>query len=54
MVERPEEDPEELSEVHVVRRLLKAQPSAVVEVHCKLCGETLAQHLNIVCEHIFT
>ena len=47
VVERPEEDPEELPEVHVVRRLLKTQPAAVVEVHGKLCWEPLAQHLKL-------
>ena len=46
VVERPEEDSEELTQVHVVWRLLEAQPTAVVEVHCKLCWETLAQHLD--------
>ena len=47
VVERPEKDPEELSQVHVVWRLLKSQPTAVVEVHSKLCWEPFAQHLNI-------
>ena len=46
-VERPEEDPVELAEVHVVRRLLEPQAAAVVEVHGELCGEALAQHLFI-------
>ena len=39
-------EPEKLAQVHVVRRLLKAQAAAVVEVHCKLCWESLAQHLQ--------
>ena len=47
VVERPEEDPVELAEVHVVRRLLEPQAAAVVEVHGELCGEALAQHLYI-------
>ena len=48
VVERPEEDPVELAEVHVVRRLLEPQAAAVVEVHGELCGEALAQHLCIL------
>ena len=47
VVERPEEDPVELAEVHVVRRLLEPQAATVVEVHGELCGEALAQHLYI-------
>ena len=39
-------EPEKLAQVHVVRRLLKAQAAAVVEIHCKLCWESLAQHLQ--------
>ena len=46
VVECPEEDPEELAQVHVVRRLFEPQAAAVVEVHCKLSWETLAQHLD--------
>ena len=48
VVERPEEDPVELAEVHVVRRLFEPQAAAVVEVHGELCGEALAQHLYIL------
>ena len=48
VVERPEEDPVELAEVHVVWRLLEPQAAAVVEVHGELCGEALAQHLYIL------
>ena len=48
VVERPEEDPVELAEVHVVRRLLEPQAAAIVEVHGELCGEALAQHLCIL------
>ena len=44
MVEGAEEDPEELSEVHVVRRLLEPQTSAVVQIHGELGGETLANN----------
>ena len=47
VVERPEEDSEELAQIHVVWRLFEAQPAAVVEIHGKLCWETLAQHLHI-------
>ena len=39
-------EPEKLAQVHVVRRLLKAQAAAVVEIHRKLCWESLAQHLQ--------
>ena len=46
VVEGPEEDSEELAQVHVVWCLFEAQPAAVVEVHGKLCWETLAQHLQ--------
>ena len=48
VVERPEEDPVELAEVHVVWRLFEPQAAAVVEVHGELCGEALAQHLYIL------
>ena len=44
VVERPEEDPVELAEVHVVRRLLEPQTSAVVQIHGELGGETLANN----------
>ena len=33
--------PEELAEIHVVWSLLKSKATAVVEVHGKLCRETL-------------
>ena len=33
--------PEELAKIHVVRRFLKPEATAVVEVHGKLSGETL-------------
>merc|ERR1719193_1047113 len=51
MVEGTEQDPEELSEIHVVWGLLKPQPAAVVEVHGKLCRESLAQNFN-GCGHL--
>ena len=35
------EKPEELAEIHVVWGLLKSKATAVVEVHGKLCRETL-------------
>ena len=46
VVERPEEDPVELAEVHVVRRLLEPQAAAVVEVHGEFGGEPLAKDLH--------
>ena len=48
VVEGPEEDSEELAQIHVVWCLFEAQPAAVVEVHGKLCWETLAQHLHSI------
>ena len=44
VIEGAEEDAEELTQVHVVRSLLEAQASAVVEVHCKLRRITLCTH----------
>lgn len=37
----PEKDAEQLTQVHVVWSLLKAQATAVVQIHGKLCWETL-------------
>ena len=42
MVEGAEENAEQLPQVHVVWCLVKAQPPTVVEVHGKLCRESLA------------
>ena len=44
VVERAEEDAEELTQVHVVGRLLEAQTAAVVQVHGELSGEALRTH----------
>lgn len=44
----PEEDAEQLAQVHVVWSLLKAQATAVVQIHGKLCWETLR-----TCIHTF-
>lgn len=44
----PEEDAEQLTQVHVVWSLLKAQPTAVVQIHGKLCWETLGKGINTV------
>jgi len=44
VVQRTEEDPKELPEIHVVWSLLKPQSTAVVEIHGKLCWETFAQN----------
>lgn len=41
MVERAEEDAEQLTQVHVVWGLIKAEPSAVVQVHGEFCWEAL-------------
>ena len=41
MVQSAEEDPKELSEVHVVRSLLKSKTTTVIQVHCKLGWESL-------------
>ena len=41
VIEGAEQDPEELPQVHVVGVLVKAQAAGVVEVHGKLCWETL-------------
>ena len=40
-LQAPEENAEQLTQVHVVRRLLEPQPTAVVQVHGELCWETL-------------
>lgn len=41
----PEEDAEQLAQVHVVWSLLKAQAAAVVQVHGKLSWETLKAYM---------
>ena len=46
VVERAEENAEELTQVHVVGRLLEAQSATVVEIHGELGGEALAQDLD--------
>ncbi|CAN7937863.1 unnamed protein product, partial [Ixodes hexagonus] len=46
VVERAEEDAEDLPQILVVWRLLEAEASAVVEVHGELCREAFAQHLD--------
>jgi len=46
VVQGSEEDPEQLSEIHVVGSLFEAKTSAVVQIHGKLCGESLAENFN--------
>lgn len=46
VVESAEEDAEELTQIHVVGRFVKAQPATIVQVHGKLGGKTLAQHFH--------
>ena len=41
VVECAEQDTEQLSQVHVVWGLVKAKPSAVVQVHGKFCWKAL-------------
>lgn len=41
VIEGAEQDAEELPQVHVVRVLIEAQATGVVEVHGKLCWESL-------------
>ena len=43
VVQRAEEDAEKLPQVHVVWGLLKAQASAVVQIHCKFSGVALGK-----------
>ena len=43
--------PEELAKIHVVRRFLKPEATAVVEVHGKLSGETLKLFFFNRCTH---
>ncbi len=47
----PEEDAEQLAQVHVIWSLLEAQAAAVVQIHGKLCRETLGTciHTNELC-----
>lgn len=47
--ELPEQNAEQLTQVHVVWSLLKAQATAVVQVHGKLCWEAL-QTFTAECE----
>ena len=46
MVECAEEDAEQLTQVHVVGRLVEAQPATIVQVHGELGGESLAEHFH--------
>jgi len=46
VVQRAEEDPEQLAQVHVVGGLFKAKSAAVVQIHRKLGRETFAEDLN--------
>ena len=44
--------PEELAEIHVVWSLLKPKATAVVEVHGKLCRETLKGRESVQCNFL--
>ena len=46
VVERAEQYTKQLAQVHVVRRLLEPQPTAVVQVHSKLCRIALVDSKN--------
>ena len=46
MVERSEEDPEELPQVHVVGGLLEPEAATVVQVHGELGGKSFAENLH--------
>ncbi len=45
VVERAEQDAEQLAKVHVVGRLFEPQAAAVVQVHGELGGETLENYI---------
>lgn len=48
----PEKNAEELAQVHVVWSLFKAQATAVVQIHGKLCWETLENmHCAVICHN---
>src|SRR5262249_25027093 len=51
VVKRAEQYAEQLSEVHVVRSLVEAQTSAVVQVHGKFCRVALTEDLDR-CRHL--
>ena len=44
----PKEDAKQLTQVHVVWSLFKAQATAVVQIHCKLCRKSLGTCNNTV------
>lgn len=46
VVQRAEEDPEQLPQVHVVGSLLETKPPAVVQVHGEFGREPLAKNLD--------
>lgn len=49
----PEENAEELAQVHVIWSLFKAQATAVIQIHGKLCWETLENmHCAALCNNV--
>lgn len=54
MPQGTEQNTEELAEVHVVGRLVKAETTTVVKVHRKFRWETFAQYLNLGGNFLFT
>lgn len=46
VIKGAKEDPEELTEVHVVGCLLKPQTPTVVQIHCKFRWETLGEQVG--------
>lgn len=46
MVKGPEENSEELTQVHVVRSLIEPESTGVVEVHGEFSRETFTQNLH--------
>ena len=46
VVQRAEKDAEQLSQIHIVGRLLETQAAAVVEIHGELARTAFAEHLQ--------
>lgn len=52
VAECAEEDAKDLAQIHVIRRFVKAQLAAVIQIHCELWREAFTQRHHL-CVHLF-
>lgn len=47
MVQRAKQDAEQLTQIHIIRRLVESQPAAIIQVHCEFGRESLKERREL-------